>query len=274
MPKITDDDDVNLDDIDTNPPEENDSGGADEVNENDLPEGDQPDDVEDQPDAERDQDDEDEQDRRLAARDRTPAEPEVRQVRRGRENDRIRSLNDDLRRSQEETRALQRRFDEFMQRSQQSQPRGESEQERTSRRALLTPEERMAEDIHDSEQRTLRTVQQQTFAMQDATDKSSYDAKASTTPLYSRWRDRVETERSRLLQNGANVGRRAVLAYLIGDKALQQAESGKPSSQRAQGHRRVERQTVRPGNSRNDMQPSDRRGRGKSLEERLANQPL
>jgi hypothetical protein len=267
VPKITDDDDVNLDDIDTKPPEESDSEGADEVADADLPEGEQPDHEERAPDAARDQDDEDSEDQRLAP----PAEQPTRD-RRPRENDRIRSLNDDLRRSQEQTEALQRRFDDFVSRSQQQTQR-ESEEQRNQRRAVMTPEERMSEDLRDSEWRTQRALQQQSFSMQDATDKSLYDTRSNSIEGYRRYRDRVEAERSRLVQGGANVGRRAVLCYLVGDKVVSRWEGGKPSNQSAQARRRVEKQTVNAGNSRSDTQ-QDRRGRGKTLEERLANLPL
>ena len=269
MPKITDEDDVNLDDIDTKPPEdENDAEGADEVADADLPEDEQPDHEDREPEPDRDQDDEDEQDKRLA-----PTEREPTRARRPRENDRIRSLNDDLRRSRDETQALQRRFDDFISRSQQQSQQRESDEQRQQRRALMSSEEKMSEDLRDSEQRTQRLINQQTFNMQDATDKSLYDTKASSIPGYQRYRDQVETERARLVQNGANVARRAVLAYLVGDKIVKRWESEKPSSASAVARRRVERQTVKPGNSRNDTQP-DRRARGKSLEERLENQPL
>ena len=267
MPKITDDDDVNLDDIDTKPPEENDSEGADEVADADVPEGEQPDHEEHEPDAASDQDDEDEQDKRLS-----PAGKEPARARRPRENDRIRSLNDDLRRSREEQQALQRRFDDFVTRSQQNQQR-DTEEQRNQRRAVMTPEERMSEDIRESEWRTQRALQQQSFSMQDATDKSLYDQKAARIPAYQRYRDRVESERNRLVQGGANVGRRAVLCYLVGDRQVSRWENETPSAASAQARRRVERQTVNSGNSRSDA-TQDRRGRGKSLEERLADMPL
>jgi len=267
MPKITDDDDVNLDDIDTTPPQQ--AQGPDEVDDTDLPDADEQPDFEDrEPEPSKDQDDEDEQDKRLA-----PTEQEPTRDRRPRENDRIRSLNDDLRRSREQTEALQRRFDDFITRSQQKEPQGESSDQRNARRAVMTPEERMAEDLQASEWRTRNLINQQTFSMQDATDKSLFDAKANNDPRYGKWRDRVEQERSRLVQSGANVGRRAVLAYLLGDRLLNHWDNSGPSPRRAEARRRVERQTVKPGNSRNDTQP-DRRARGKSLEERLENLPL
>jgi hypothetical protein len=269
VPKITDEDDVNLDEIDTDPPEdENDAEGADEVADADVPQDEQPDHENREPEPEEDQDDEDEQDKRLAAKDQEPA-----RARRPRENDRIRSLNDDLRRSRDETHALQRRFDEFMQRSQQQNQQRESDEQRNQRRALMSSEEKMAEDLRDSELRTQRLIHQQTFTMQDATDKSLYDTRANSISGYRRYRDQVESERARLMQNGANVARRAVLAYLVGDKIVSRWESEKPSAASAQARRRVERQTVRTGNSRSDA-TQERRGRGKSLEERLENLPL
>src|SRR6516225_4939962 len=212
MPRITDDDDVNLDDIDTTPPQQ--AQGPDEVDDTDLPDADEQPDFEDrEPEPSKDQDDEDEQDKRLA-----PTQEPTRD-RRPRENDRIRSLNDDLRRSQEQTEALQRRFDDFVSRSQQNQQR-ESEEQRNQRRAVMTPEERMSEDLRDSEWRTQRALQQQSFSMQDSTDKSLYDTRSNSIEGYRRYRDRVEAERSRLVQGGANVGRRAVLCYLVGDKVV------------------------------------------------------
>jgi len=272
MPKITDDDDVNLDELDTDPREPvNDASGADEGDDDtELPEGDDPDHVEpDQPD---DDDEGGDVDQAAGASDRGQDRQQS-ERRGGRENARVRTLNEELRREREERIALQRRFDEFATRQQQPREQRESDDQRNARRALMSETERLAEDLRDSERRTQQVLQQTTFTVQDQADKSIFEAKAVHDPLYKRWAPKVEAERARLAQQGANVSREAILRYMIGDAALQSRGSKANSTQRAIGRRRVERQQVRPNDTRNDATQS-RRGGGRSLEDRLANVPL
>ena len=271
MPPITDDDDVNLDDLDTDVTDQVEGDGPE--NEEDLPDGDE---AEDERDSDGPAEDDDESgrggevDRAAASRDRGDRQEPAR--RGGRENNRVRALNDELRREREERLALQRRFDEFATRQQQQRAPQESEAERNARRALMSETERMAEDLRASEQRTQQMLQQTTYTVQDSADKSIFEAKAVSDPLYKKWGPKVEAERQRLAQQGANVSREAILRYMLGDAALQSRGSKTNDTARAMGRRRVERQRVRPNDTRNDA-TQQRRG-GRSLEDRLADTPL
>lgn len=268
MPKITDDDDVNLDDLDT---EQSDAdGGADETDEldEDLPEGDVVDAAE---------GDESEDAEAIAARQpdtrQTDREDRARPERRAtRENDRVRNLNEELRREREQRESLQRRFDEFATRQNTAQTQ-ESQDQRNARRALLSESERATEDIREAEQRINRQLAQTTFTVQDNADKSIFEAKAVHDPLYKRWQPKVEAERTKLAGQGVNVSREAILRYMIGDAALQSRGSKSNRTAQALGRRRVERQQTRPVDTRNDATQS-RRGGSRTLEDRLANIPL
>lgn len=266
MPKITDDDDVNLDDIETDPPD--DTSETDDAGD-DQPEGDNVDDSD--PEGDEPGDGEEGADEIAAGSERQQERQETR--RGGRENARVRSLNEDLRRERTEREALQRRFDEFAQRQQQPAQVQETVDQRNARRALMSDSERASEDIAASEQRITRMVNHTTLTVQDSADKSIFEAKAVNDPLYRRWAPKVEAERQRLAAQGSYVARDAIMAYLVGKAAIDSRGSKQNKTAQALGRRRVERQTTRPKDTRNDA-VQNRRGTTRSLEDRLANIPL
>lgn len=265
MPKITDEDDVNLDEIETSDDGLDPAAGGNP--QPDEPEDDQPDEP-DQPDEHGDDDPADDQS--LGADEIAAARQQERQGRTGRENDRIRALNERLQQEREQRSDLQRRFEEFATRSQQ-QPR-ESQVERNSRRALMSETERMAEDLADMREQLTQSTRQTQLTVADSTDKSIFEAKAAGDSVRQRYVPKVEAELQRIRNNGGNVSREAVYYYLLG-QAVDKARGSKAvTSAKAKGQARVQRETTRPGNSRNDA-GSSRRG-GKSLEDRLANVQL
>lgn len=277
--RITDNDDVNLDDLDAtgdkqpaaDPP-------ADDDGEDDLPDGDDDPDDDADDDAEGDDADDDgegdDQDEPAAGRQQAGGDD---QQGGGRRNSTIRTLRAQLREARESSRSLTQRFDDFVARggSQQRQPQQtqETQEQRTARRALLSAEERMSEDMNDLRQVVTTGLAQTQISTADATDRASFDAKSSSDPLYRKWSAKVETERARLAGLGQFVAREAILTYMVGKAALEARNSPEAKKQRAQANRRVQRQTVKAGGARNDATQS-RRGSSKSLEQRLEDVPL
>jgi len=279
--RITDNDDVNLDDLDASGggprhPDASDPPADDEV-EDDLPEGDDDPDDDADDDAEGDDADDsdegDDQDEPAAGRQRAAGDDAPQG---GRQNSTIRTLRAQLREARESSRTLTQRFDDFVARGSQparQQPTQETQEQRTARRSLLSAEERMSEDMQELRQVVTTGLHQTQLSTADATDRASFDAKSSSDPLYRKWGAKVETERARLAGLGQFVAREAILTFMVGKAALEARNSPEAKKQRAQANRRVQRQTVKAGSARNDATQS-RRGSRNSLEQRLENVPL
>lgn len=260
MPRINDEDDVNLDDIDTEPqgPEDGDEapedGELDEENPDDEPEdgggSEQPD---------------------IAARRERQQEGDEPPPRR-RGDARIQRLTD-------QNRELTARLDTLLANLGTRQPapaqqQGETETQRRERRALMSETERLSEDVRDSELRNQHQMRGLQTTIQDTTDRTLYETKAAVDPLYKKWSARVEEELTKLRSQGQGAPREAILFYLVGKAALD-GRNGKTNRQRQQQARaRVQSNTSRPGNSRSDTQAPSRRGGGKTLEDRLSDVPL
>lgn len=173
------------------------------------------------------------------------------------------------RRLREETN---RRLDALLAGQQNRPPAGETPEARAQRLALLTPEERITEELRDAKQSFARDMQVVRFQSEDSSDRAAYEAKATVDPLYAKWRPKVDAELAELRRQGMNVSRERLMYYLIGKAAVEGRQAVK-GSQRAEGRRRVEQQRTRPANSGSDVAGS-RRDRSTSLERRLENQSL
>ena len=68
--------------------------------------------------------------------------------------------------------------------------------------------------------RVEKTLQQQTASMQDQLDQSRYELKANSNTLYKRYGPKVEEELRILRRGGSNATREAILAYMVGQEAL------------------------------------------------------
>lgn len=260
MPPITDDDDVNLDDLDAV------NGGPDEI-EDELPEDDQDDENPDETDGDEEGSQDGDDDAALAAAERQ------RQARKpGRRDDRIEALT---RQNKELAQRLDTVLASMGQQRQQPQQQGENEVQRKERRALMSETERLAEDVRDSELRTQRNLGGLQATIQDTTDRTLYQTKAAVDPLYKKWEARVEDELGKLRAQGSGAPREAIFYYLLG-KAASESRGSKGNKKRIEdARRRIDRNTTRPGNSRSDAPGSNRRGgSGKSLEDRLSDVPL
>lgn len=262
MPKDVDDDELNLPGVDQLEPDAEDV--LDPVDDEE-PEGDEPDESEEPQEGEPEE---------LAAGDRRqePERPPSRAQRR------IASLHDKSTRAEKALQDANRRIDELLSlQRQQQQPlttQVESAAQRETRRASLTPEERIQEDLRDTERRVTQQFQTLQGATWDQNDRTFYETKASIDPLFKKWQPRVEQELQTLRKNGQGAPREAILYYLLG-KAMAEGRSSKGNRQRkTDAERRVKSNTTRPGASpRGDVQPAPRRG-GRSLEDRLSDVPL
>lgn len=255
---IEDDDDINLDDIDTLPHDDDDEPPADD--EPEPEEGDEP------AEGEEDEPVEGEGDEPV----RVQQLP--RSSRGERRQQHLANENRELRTNME---ALQRRFDDFVRSADATrrEQQRETPDQRQQRRALMTPEERAAEDIRESETRVGNVLSNAQMQIADTADKSAFDVLVRSDKLYSRLAQRVETELAGLRAKGQNAPREAILKFIIGDEALKQRAARGNRSERQAAQRRVQRQQTRPGDTRDDVR-LERRGRGKSLEDRLADQPI
>lgn len=278
--RITDDSDVDLDNL--QPGDGNNASGGTgaegEGEDDELPEGDddpeddaEDDDTGDGEDDEGEDDGEGDDDGTGGRRADGESEPP-----RGRANARIRSLRTENRALEGRLTELQGKFDAFVSgrqtNPQPQQTQQETPEQRNARRALMSREERLEEDVQNLTTMVTTSHRQTQTSVADATDKAGFDAKVATDPLYRKWAPKVEAERAKLAGQGVFVAREAILRYQIGEAALQSRGAG-TKTQKAVAQRRLARQTVKPGDSRNDASQS-RRGGANTLEKRLENVPL
>ena len=127
-----------------------------------------------------------------------------------------------------------------------------AEQEFLASLDMMSP----AEAIRAIDQRRTAQFQQAIVAQQnvitDRIDKQAYDAEARTSPIHQRYRERVETAlRAEHAVGNFRATRADVLAYLVGQDAIQRAGRAAPAQQR-RAAARVNGQRVRPVNGRSD----------------------
>lgn len=194
-------------------------------------------------------------------------EPEVdEQPARGtRGGNRIQRLANEAKAAREEAAAARREAEEFRRQvaARQSQ---ESEEQRQARRALMTPEERINDDMAQMRREFAQQQQQTQFQTAAMLDRSAYEAKAAVNPIYGKYRDVIEEQFQRQLAQGRPVEREILLQNHLGRLALESA--GRSGGQRKAARARVESQRVPAGSGKGD-QRSDRGKAGDTAESRL-----
>lgn len=195
---------------------------------------------------------------------------EQRQQQQSRGERRHQALANEVRQRDQQIADLNRRLDQLLT-TQPRQQQGETPEARAQRRALLTAEERITEDLREAEVKHSRDMQTLQFTITDGNDKAAFSAKATVDPLFRKWEPKVEAELTTLRNQGMTAPREKIMYYLIG-KAAVEGRQGTRETQRANGARRIARQTTRPGNSGSDVAPQRRQG--SSLERRLENEAL
>ena len=68
--------------------------------------------------------------------------------------------------------------------------------------------------------RVEQTMQQNMFQQQDMMDKTRFEIKAESNPLFKRYAGKVEEQLAQMRRNGSNAPRETILAYLVGQEAL------------------------------------------------------
>lgn len=105
------------------------------------------------------------------------------------------------------------------------------------------------------------------FHITDASDKASFEAKATINPIYKKYLPAVEKDLADMRKNGVNTTREAILTYKIGEDARKRLEQkGNGEQRRRAAANRVETARGRPANGRSDQGTSRSE---KSLEDRL-----
>ncbi len=179
-------------------------------------------------------------------------------------------LRAERRRLAEENARLTRQLDDV--RRQPIQP-AETPQQKADRLAVLTPEERIREEMRESLDRNERNTQAVIFRLSDQSDKNAFDSEVERNPLARKLANRVEQELANIRTKGQDLPRKVILAQLVGLQVLSQQGKAKPA---AQQRRRA--QETRPANGRGDA-PSGRRERrggdtAADLERRFGDVPI
>jgi hypothetical protein len=199
-----------------------------------------------------------------------PAQDEPRQP--SRRDRRIATLTREVQERDRRLAETNRRIDDLIARQAQPQHQGETPEQRAQRFAIMTPDERIAETLRESEQRHNATLSQMQMQMLDTADRTSFQTKAAVDPLYAKWGPKVEGKLAELRAKGNNVEREVLLKFLIGEAALERRGSKEGRQEVRQAARRVQSQRTRPGNSGGDTQAQRRQTT--SLERRLENEAI
>ena len=186
----------------------------------------------------------------LAAGDAEPPAPPSRAERR------IRALDERYKQVAEENARITRQLDELRRNPPQPQQPAETAIDRANRLALLSPEDRLREEMREALDANERKNQNLTAQLLDQSDQASFSAQAAVNPLAKKLASEVERRLADLRARGQNLPRNVVFTYLIGERVL--AQQGKKSPKAAANR---QRQQARPANTRGDVQPN-RRNRG------------
>lgn len=239
-----------------------------------LPDENEPEDLQDQALVEDEADEESEPDEIDASKqqldgDRQPEEPRQQPGRRDR---RIEALTTSLAEERRQREELNRRLDAVLNGNQARQSQGESPEQRAQRLALLTPEERIREELNEAKTGFAQQLVRMEFTSRDGADRAAFQAKATVDPYYKDWEPKVEAKLQELRSQNMNAPREEVLKWLLGDAVLAKRNGPTAKRDRQQAQRRVQAQRTRPANSGSDVAPQ--RNRGNSLERRLENVEL
>lgn len=151
---------------------------------------------------------------------------------------------------------------------------GQSEEQKRAEAArleLMEPHERVAYQANKDKQELQNQVNMLALQMQDARDEAAFNAKASIDPRYAAHLESVNRMHAELRSKGVSTSREDILAYQIGKQALAQAAKA-DTEKRATADKRKAAVAGKPASARSDQGAT--RGKGKSLEDKLANVQL
>lgn len=179
------------------------------------------------------------------------------------------ALREERRRLAEENAALTRQISEIRRAPpvQQQQPT-ESAQQRADRLALMSPEDRMREEVNETLARHQQRTDQVAAHLLDQSDRNSYENLALQNPLARKLAADVERELAGIRARGQDLPRQVVFIHLLGQRAFAQLQKAKPGREQ-----RREQQKAPPTNGRGDL-PGRRERKEttlQSMERRLDN---
>ncbi len=186
-----------------------------------------------------------------------------------RRDTRIASLTERVRERDAELQDVRRIVEDLRRDRQQPKPAQESPEMRAQRRALMTPQEQMQEDLREAREGFTTQINQMQWQNADMTDRTAFQARCSVDPLYAKYAPKVEGKLAELRTGGGNAEREVLLKYLIGEAALERRSSKEGKREVVAAQQRVKRATTRPTNSGSDEAATRRQG--ESLERRLEN---
>ena len=201
-------------------------------------------------------------------------EPPSTERRPSRAESRIETLRREIKERDQRLAETNRRIDTLLAGQRYTQPQGETAEQRATRLALMTPEERIAESLAAAETRHSQQLQHIQATVQDSTDKAAFQAKATVDPLYAKWAPKVEARLAEARNHPDpsqrfNVPREALFYYMIGEAAIAGRKSKDVTAQRTRATQRVASARTRPAGGRSDT-GADRRGATDDLERRLS----
>lgn len=108
-----------------------------------------------------------------------------------------------------------------------------------ARLEAMEPWERTAYQ-QGKELKQLKTGMQLTVVqMHDTADRTAYQTKAATNPVYAKYADQVEAQLAKMRATGSNAPRQTVLEWLVGQAALNAKPSKKLPAKKAAAQERV-----------------------------------
>jgi hypothetical protein len=163
----------------------------------------------------------------------------------------------------------ERRANEIEQRYQarENNPPTETAEQEAARLALMTPDQIVDYKVGKALGRFEQTQQRVMLQTVNASDKSEFAGLLRENPQWKKLGTEVEKRHAEFVKQGQYPTRETVLKYLLGEQAM--TMSGQTRREAGDRRNRVQRQQVRaPSGNRSDVQPQ-RRGGGKTAEDRL-----
>lgn len=124
--------------------------------------------------------------------------------------------------------------------------------------AALDPVERIQYVTNKQLQQMQQANTQQQYMMLEMMDRTTYQTKAASNPVYKKFEAEVEQMRAAEASKGRHFNREDILAFLIGQKMLNSKKSDKPKPKIT----KKATQTTKPGNTATDVSS----GRGRDSE--------
>lgn len=187
------------------------------------------------------------------------------QPRRSRAQTRFQKIIKARKEAEAENIALKRKLDELAAQQTRSSTQQNDPQAIQAWLNSLPPAERKQAELqielanHRGQMATIR------FEMQDSADKSAYEARAASNPVYRKYAAQVEAKLMDLRKNqNLNAPREEILKHIIGELVLK--NKGKPVSSK-KAKKSIDKHTVKVTNGRSDIKNTGRVG--KTPRERL-----